>query len=389
MEYKWPLSIPQFSFLDKLKLVSSLLTNDRWTHGETVIKFEEEMAKYVGCKYSVFTSSGSTANTILAMYLRDTTEPTRNVIVFPSTTWITSVSPFIREGFEAEFIDINLDDFSMDLTTLEAYLEQNISKVVCVFLTSLIGFTPNMSRLKYLAEKYKVRIMMDNCENTLGRYGSENISSFFTSTTSTYFGHQLQSVEGGFIFTNSESERDYFLMARNHGMLRHLPVERREFYRNKEVDAQFDFAILGNNFRNTNINAFLGLCDLKRADKYLDSRRELYGIFYTYLNPYLVLPVETPSAENAPFCLPIIVKEQYKDKLQIIKDFCISSSIETRPIISGNLLRQSCLKRDDFANFKNSEYLHQNGFYIGLHGSTKSGDVLKLSKKILSLLTNK
>ena len=375
MEYSWPLSIPQFSWKDKLKFVKFLLTNDRWTQGTIVEDFECAMADYVGTRYAVFTSSGSTANTLLAMYLQDFTLSSRDTIVFPSTTWITSVSPFAREGFKLDFIDISLRDFSMDLDKLEDYLNKNHSHVVCVFVTSLIGFTPDILKMLELSDKYNVRFMMDNCENTLGRVNGYNISSFFTSTTSTYFGHQIQSVEGGFVFTNYEHERDYFLMARNHGMLRHLPPEQQALYRNKSVDGRFDFHMMGNNFRNTNINAFLGLCDLKRANQYFETRRKLYSIFRDKLKHYLIFPHEKSGTEHAPFCLPIVVCPTYANRLEALKRLCRVCAIETRPIISGNLLRQTCLNRPDFWTYTGSEYLHQYGFYIGLHGSTTENDV--------------
>lgn len=375
MEYSWPLSIPQFSWMDKFRFVKFLLTDDRWTQSKVVEDFEFAMADYVGARYAVFTSSGSTANTLLAMYLQDKSEPKRDTIVLPSTTWITSISPFAREGFQLDFVDVSLTDFSMDLYKLEDYLKKNHDRVACVFVTSLIGFTPNVKRMQELSAEYNVRFMMDNCENTLGRFEQHNVSSFFTSTTSTYFGHQIQSVEGGFVFTNSDKEHDYFLMARNHGMLRHLPEQRQALYRNKDVDERFDFHMMGNNFRNTNINAFLGLCDLKRANQYFESRRKLYSIFRDKLKHYLIFPSEQNGAEHAPFCLPVVINPTYVNRLRALKKLCKVCSIETRPIISGNLLRQKCLSRPDFWAYAGSEYLHQYGFYIGLHGSTTENDV--------------
>lgn len=386
MEYKWPLSLPQFTWMDKLKFAKFILTNDRWTQSHVVEQFETEMADYIGVRYAVFTSSGSTANTLLAMYLHDIVPVGRDTIVFPSTTWITAVSPFLREGFAAEFIDVSLHNYSMDLTKLEDYLRNNHQRVACVFVTSLMGFTPDPHLLTELANKYHVRIMMDNCENTLGKYEHKNISSYFTSTTSTYFGHQIQSVEGGFVFTDSTKEYEYFLMARNHGMVRHLPSERVDFYRNKNVDKRFDFHLLGNNFRNSNLHAFVGLCDLKRADKYLESRRQLFGIFKEKLDSYLILPDEAPWTIHAPFCLPFVLRPAYAHKLRDLKKFCKECTIETRPIISGNLLRQTCLAQPNFWSFHGSEYLHLHGFYVGLHGSNAEEEVnslCDLSKLIL------
>ena len=375
MEYSWPLSKPQFTWMDKLKFAKFILTNDRWTQGKQVEDFEFAMADYVGVRHALFTSSGSTANTLLAMYLQDNAEIGRDTIVFPSTTWITSVSPFLREGFQAEFIDVNLDNFSIDLVALENFLAENHKRVACVFVTSLIGFTPDIEELEKLSVKYGVKIMMDNCENTLGKYKGYNLSSYFTSTTSTYFGHQIQSIEGGFIFTNDEKEYEYFLMARNHGMLRHLPKHRIKTYRNPDVDERFDFHMLGNNFRNSNLHAFAGLCDLKRADQYFNSRRQMYALFSGYLKDYLILPQDNYKSQHAPFCLPVVLRPRYTKKKKDLERLCRICDVETRPIISGNLLRQKCLARPDYRHFLDSEYLHHHGFYIGLHGSTQESEV--------------
>ena len=131
----WKLNDSNFTFLDKLKISKFILTDDFWTMGEYVKEFENQMANFVGSKYSVFVSSGSTANTILAYYLKDkfyTSE--KNIIIFPSTTWTTSVGPFLREGFIPKFIDISLTDLCMDLDKLENYLKENVGKVSCIFL---------------------------------------------------------------------------------------------------------------------------------------------------------------------------------------------------------------------------------------------------------------
>ena len=347
---------------------------------EQVQQYEKAMADYVGCKHAIFVSSGSTANTILAMYLTDSTK--NKTVVFPSTTWITSVSPFIREGFQPYFVDVNMHDMSMDLNKLEEFLETSSDEVACVFITSLLGFVPDIDRIKRIESIYKVRVMFDNCENTLGTYRGKNISSFFTSTTSTYFGHQLQSVEGGFIFTNSQEEYEYCLMARNHGMVRSLPDNKAK-YSNPDVDARFDFFLLGNNFRNTNINAFIGLLDLKRVKEYINTRQKLYSLLLLQLNSKLVtipkirLLNAGSNCNDVPFCIPLIFKD--KKSLELTKEFCVKNKIESRPIISGNLLRQTCLKGYSVPSYySSSEYLHEYGMYIGLHNKVTEKHINKL-----------
>lgn len=388
---KWPLNDSNFTFLDRLKIAAFFLNkNNRWTMSTEVEKYERVMRDFVGTNYAVFVSSGSTANTILAMYLKDKVySEEKKTVVFPSTTWITSVSPFIREGFTPKFIDINLTNLSIDITELEKYLKRNHKKVACVFVTALLGFTPDIETLIKLEEKYKVKIMLDNCESTFSGYDGKNISSYFTSTTSTYFGHQLQSVEGGFIFTNKKEEYDYFLMARNHGMVRGLKDNHID-YMNPEVDSRFDFNILGNNFRNTDINAFIGLLDHKRFSQYIEDRCYLYSIFQKELEDVDTLYIINMNndwlvgALDVPFSIPLIFRET-QNRLNT-QQFCDMFGIETRPIISGNLLRQTCLKGSaDPTKFKNSEFIHANGLYVGLHSKVKEKDLRKLIEYIKSL----
>jgi len=380
--FSWPLNDSSFTFLDRVKICNFILNKkNNWTQGQYVKKIENDFSKFVDSKYSVFVSSGSTANTLLAMYIKDHIfSEEKKEIIFPSTTWTTSISPFIREGFKPVFIDISLEDFCLDLDLTEKYLELNSKKIAAIVCVSLIGQVPDIDRLIYLQNKYNVKILLDNCENTLGLYKNKNISSYFTSTTSTYFGHQVQSVEGGFIFTNDENEYRYFLMNRNHGMTRSLDVYGIDSstYQNPNVNKLFDFYNLGNNFRNTDINAFIGLLDLSRIHSYSSKRIELYNKIKSIFND-LILPKEFENRTAVPFCFPFVSKDI--NLINKILNFCKENKIETRPIISGNLLLQTCYKKyGNHQDFKNSQFLHTNGFYIGIYP--------KLSNKQINILKN-
>lgn len=395
--YKWPLNVSNSSLLDKLKICAFFLNpKNFWTMSKYVQKYEQEMAKFMGFKYSVFVSSGSTANTILAMYLKDKLVKegkfgTRNIVVLPSTTWQTSCSPWIREGFQPYFIDVSLENFGMDLVKLEEFLSLNRTKVACVFPTSLLGFNLDYICLNELKERFNdISFYIDQCENNFAGFSTLNNEFFknFTCTTSTYMGHELQSVEGGFIFTNDNREYEHFLMLRNHGMVRSLsdPTQTcKELYENKKVDSRFDFYSLGNNFRNTDINAFIGLLDLKRVYTYIRKRRKVYGIFQFNLNKNrYILPKDDEifpvSSWHVPFCIPVICKgNDAAYRLELIKRYCRANHIETRPIISGFLGYQTAYKGlMDEKDYPNSVYLHNNGIYIGLNTKIKKRQILKL-----------
>ena len=390
--FDWPLNQNNFTPADRVRISEFFLNeNKRWTQDEEVKNFERKMGDKVESN-AIFVSSGSAANTLLAYYAKDkilSKNSARNIVVLPSVTWQTSCSPWIREGFEPKFIDVTLSDFSMDLTSLECFLEQEHQRVAVVFITSLLGFVPDIGRILYLKFLYpEVRFMLDNCENTFGSYDNKNVSHYLTSTTSTYFGHQLQSIEGGFIFTRSKEEYDYFIMARNHGMTRGLRDPSK--YENKSVSPLFDFALLGNNFRNSDVNAFIGQIDLERWEEYRNQRIDIYNYFRNSLKSDYLFPLETSFKEHVAFALPIIAHRTLGSnsglRIHKVAEFCKENKIETRPIVSGNLLRQTPYKKYGlFSDFANAEWLHKNGLYVGLYPNldvNKVADLVEFLNKL-------
>lgn len=380
----WPLNINNFSFTDKLKICKFFLSKGRrWTQDIEVKNFEKKMADYVGSKYAVFVANGSLANNLIAQYIKSISK-NKKIVVFPSTTWQTSCSPWIKAGFDPHFIDVNMEDFSIDKQKLTQFVSKNKNKIACIFPTSLIGFTPDFDFYKNLEKIYKVKVVFDNCENTFGSFKGKNISSFFTSSTSTYFGHQIQSVEGGFIFTNSENEYKYFLINRNHGMVRSfIPYNlNTKDISNSKVDKLFDFYSLGDNYRNSDINAFIGQLDFKRINLYIKSRKNLYSVFKNQLdsNKYY-LPEDRNNCYDVPFCLPVIIKNSSKKRFELALNKCKEFGIEYRPIVSGFLGYQTCYKKyfKSSKEYQNSVYLHDYGFYIGLYHGVKEKNILKLT----------
>ena len=126
--YNWFLNDSNFTWNDRLKICKFFLDpSQRWTQDKYVLEYEEKWKEYTGAKHALMVSSGSTANTLIAQYAEHS-KPDRDVVVFPSVTWQTSVSPWLNAGFEPKFIDINLEDFSIDINKLAAYLKTNSEK---------------------------------------------------------------------------------------------------------------------------------------------------------------------------------------------------------------------------------------------------------------------
>ena len=414
MVQEWKLNVDNFTLLDRLKICKFFLSKkNRWTQGKYVREYEKAWAEYTGCKYAVMFSSGSTANSSIAQYIKHKTEDGTHksigsTVLVPSVTWQTSVTPWIKAGFKVKFIDITYDDFGMSAKELGLYLEENKNKVAYVWPTSLIGFNPDVKGITEECRKHKVEYGLDNCENAFGEVLSTtedgdltlktHICKVATSSISTYFGHHTTSVEGGFILTDDEREYKFHLMNRSHGMTRSLTEYGIDckLYQNNLVDPSFDFFCMGSNYRATDIEAFIGLLDFKRIEDYIETRRELYSHFAGKIDhEKFILPKFDMHNLNVPFCLPIIFKKKTadwraKDLLLNTKDFCVKNKIEHRQIIGGNMLRQRPYlspfpKGEQWKEYPVAEHLHNYGLYVGLNHKVKKSMISNLTEYLNNL----
>jgi CDP-6-deoxy-D-xylo-4-hexulose-3-dehydrase len=126
----------------------------------------------------------------------------------------------------------------------------------------------------------------------------------------------------------------------------------------------------------------IGRMDLSRAPEYIESRSDLFNYFCQSIpKGKLLLPLEFLNRKHVAFSIPIVFLKNV-DLSAIIKE-CEDNLIETRPIISGNLLRQTCYKQfGDYKDFPNSEFLHTNGFYVGLHPKVTKAQIDSLTETI-------
>ena len=118
--YNWPLMKNSISLWDRFQLAKFVLTSDKFTQGENVERFENEWSKWLGCKYSLFVTSGSTANFLLvASIIEEYGLKSGDKVLLPSCTWVTNINPIIQLGLTPIFCDVNLENYSFDLENLK------------------------------------------------------------------------------------------------------------------------------------------------------------------------------------------------------------------------------------------------------------------------------
>ena len=381
--FKYPLQTDNFTLLDRLKVALFVLNKrNRLTFGPKVIQLEETWENIAKSK-CVATSSGSTANSLLfETFLQTHNYDPKNITVFcPSTTWASSVTPIIMRGMEVKFVDINLTDFSFDYAKLAQELKtrENDGKIKVIWPTALIGFIPDIDRLRGLAKEFGAYLFADLCECTIGEYKGHNILNCFDmATTSFFWAHQLTAIEFGILFIKPELEKEYHnaLSIRSHGLTRVLPIKLRESIEkhHPNIDKEFLFDKIGTNWRNTDIHAMFGLLDTKRLDFYTKFRKDLWRYFLDRL-PNHFRPL---NREIVPFCLPFVLKENNPKYIKSIKNILNENGWETRPIICYLPINPAFVKYGSGDVYENSRFLNNNGFYVGLNKDLKTKDIDKL-----------
>ena len=344
---------------DKRALIDFIESSDRYTCGNMVKQFEDAWSEWLGSKYSLYVTSGSTANLLLMAQIAPYNIPDGSKVLVPACTWVTNVSPVFQLGLEPVFCDVDLERYSFNL---EALPDEDIR---IVFVTHLLGLNSPVEALK---EKYPNAIFIEDiCEShgVKAPDGSRRGSTGVGSTFSFYYGHHMTTIEGGIISTDNELLYELMKIKRSHGMARLLSPHLYEeaIKKHPNIDPSFLFLTDGFNFRNTELNAVLGLEQLKRLDQNIEIRRKNFECFMKHLDSErFYTPYNDPG--NSSFALPFICKR--KDDMSKLKTIFNELGVEYRPVVSGNLLLHPFLNKwKDTVEVPNANIINDNGVYIG------------------------
>lgn len=351
---------------DLQDLTDFIQTTKRFTQFTNVAKFEADYAHWQGCKYCVYVNSGSSANLIMIAAASEMYDwPCDAEVIVPAVTWPTTITPVMQSKYKPIFVDANLSDLSFDYDKLAVAITD---KTRAIFVAHLLGFPADIKKIKQIIGDRNIALLEDCCESQGATIDGNKVGNFgLAGSFSFYWGHHMTTVEGGMICTNDEDFYKLLLLKRSHGLARELPERFHADIKKKYPEIDFNFLFLsdGFNVRNTELHAVLGLSQLPKMNGYIDIRNKNYRRYLEICNHYEdQLHIIRPSPGYSSFVLPFFFKDAKKKPL--FQECMMKEGIESRPLISGNLLRQPFLSQYyDPTNFKNADFIHENAFYIG------------------------
>ena len=386
-KFKWQLINDSITDGDKKALTDFINTpNQMFTNGPKVKEFEKAWSEYVGCDFSIFVNSGASANYIMASIMKEE-KGVGEVIVSP-LGWVSDVSPLVNLGFTPVFVDVSMENMSITLDNIKAAVTD---KTVGVSLVHVLGFAAVTDEMKKFCDDNDLFFIEDCCESHGATYKGTKVGNFGdVSNFSFYFGHHITTIEGGMVCTNDERLYDYAKLFRSHGMTREASVQLQEQYERSRPDLNplFTFAVPGYNMRNQELNAVLGLEQLKRLNYNCDKRRDNFKSWVDSLNSNKFF-VDFHQNGNSNFALPLVLKE--KD-LELFEKCCIlleEQNVEYRVGTAGggNQARQPYLDKYNFIahDLSNVDHIHDFGLYIGNHPELVDEDIVNLCKELNNL----
>jgi len=360
------------------------------TQSKKVEEFEKKWSRWLGTKYSVFVNSGSSANFISISLLKIINKiKSRNEIIVPSLTWVSDINSVIMNGFKPVFVDINLNNLSMNI---DEVLKKINKKTLAVFITHAQGFNGLNSELLKIIKRKKIFLIEDVCESHGAKFKNKKLGTYgLISNFSFYYAHHMTTIEGGMICTNNKKIYETCRILRSHGMLRESknPIYEKKLMRKyKNLSPQFIFLYPTLNFRNTEIGAILGINQLKLLNSNNIKRTKNFEFFLKNLDGKKYFKdFNIKSSSN--YAFPIILKTKNLKKRDYFERILNKKKIEFRRgnAGGGNQLRQPYLKnylnKINFKKFKNVDRVHFFGYYIGNYPSLKK-EKLKIILKVLN-----
>lgn len=345
--------------------------------GPKVREMQEKVSALFAKNHGIMVNSGSSAN-YLAVEILDL--PKGSEVITPALTFATTVAPLVRQGLIPAFVDAAPGTYNIDVDAIERMITPNTSAVM---IPSLIGNLPDWRRIRELADAHGLKVIEDSAD-TLGATIDGTSTGVYSdvSTTSFYGSHVINGAgNGGMLCVNDDELARKALLLRSWGRSSSLFVES-EAIENRfnvklddiEYDAKFLFEDLGYNVEPSEISAAFGLVQLGKLDNNIRVREESFDAhraFFARYEDWFILPEQLPGSRTGWLAFPLTLRPGAPFTRRQMQIFLETADIQTRPVFTGNILRQPAMKdveyRADPAGYPVADAVMRGGILLACH----------------------
>ena len=381
------------SVLEKADLNAAIkvINSKKITMGEKTKKIENYFNKKIVKINSLMVNSGSSANLLIFQCLINPMVKKLKAgdeVLVPAICWSTSLWPIIQSGLKVKFVDIDIETLNISLIDLEKKVSR---KTKALMLVHALGNCADMTKLTDICKKNNIILIEDTCEALGSTFKNKPLGTFGEfSSFSFYYSHHITSGEGGMVCTKNSKYFEIIKSLRSHGWSRDLTKSKKIANKYKNIDKNWIFINSGFNLRPTDINAAIGIQQLKRIKKILSIRKYNFIKIKNELiknkkfNKQFSIIENQKHSNIAWFGIPFILNSKDKKYKLSVMDKLNKKGVMTRPIISGNFANQPSIKLYKIktgTKLDNADLIDKSAFFLGLHN-------IKITNKKLNFLVN-
>ena len=402
-----------YDFDEMVNLVDSAL--EFWlTSGRYTDEFERELGKYLGIKYVSLVNSGSSANLIAFMTLTSPLLGDRQVkrgdeVITVAAGFPTTVTPVIQYGAVPVFVDVTVPGYNIDVTKLESALSD---KTKAVMMAHTLGNPFDLKAVKDFCDKHGLWLVEDNCDALGSRYEIDGQWKFTGTigdigTSSFYPPHHMTMGEGGAVYNNDallnkiiRSMRDWgrdCVCPSGHDNLCGHRFDRQYGELPLGYDHKYVYSHFGYNLKATDMQAAVGVAQLKKFPGFVEKRKHNYSYLRDLLvkggaEDKLILPEATKDSDPSWFGFIMTCKEAgVRPK---VVDYVESHGIQTRMLFAGNLIKHPCFDEMRAANegyrvvgtLENTDRIMADSFWVGVYPGMTDEKLDYMGKIILEAI---
>lgn len=380
-----PVSGKVFDADDIVHLMDASL--DFWlTEGRFAKQFEAEFARYLGVRHAMLCNSGSSANLLALSALTSPKlgdkrlKPGDEVITvaagFPAT-----VSPIVQNGLIPVYLDVKLGTYNVDTNKLEEAIGP---KTRAIMLAHTLGNPFNLEVVSEVVKRNDLWLIEDNCDAVGSTYKYQKTGSFGDLATASFYpAHHITMGEGGCVMTQQprlktlvESFRDWgrdcwcapgsdnTCGKRFDWQLGNLPLG---------YDHKYVYSHIGYNMKITDMQAAVGVAQLKKLEQFVDLRKRNWQLLYEGLNAFeefIVLPEAEPFSDPSWFGFLITVKPTAPFTRNDLSKYLETNKIATRNLFAGNLTLQPAYQDIAYrtvGKLDNTNIIMHQTFWVGVY----------------------
>lgn len=374
-----------FDELEMKNLVDSSL--DFWlTAGRFNKQFEKEYAEFLKLKFALLTNSGSSANLLAFSALTSPKLGNRRVnpgdeVITVAAGFPTTVAPIIQNGAIPVFIDVELGTYNIIVDEIEGAIT---SKTKAIMVAHTMGNPFELDRVMEIANKYNLWVIEDNCDALGSTYSGKLTGTYgHIGTSSFYPPHHMTMGEGGAVYTNDAQLKMIIESFRDWGRDCWCPsgcdntCKKRFGWELGSLpygyDHKYTYSHIGYNLRVTDMQAAIGIEQLKKVPSFVQARKNNFRQLLNGLqdlSDYFILPRATVNSDPSWFGFVLTIQDNVKFTRNEIVSYLEQNRIQTRMLFAGNLIRQPAFQNVNYrvhGELKNTDKILNDTFIVGVY----------------------